>query len=62
MLRKFKERLLNFLADSAWFNVVFVARVQDEDTELWYDCIYCSILRTAVIFFVLGVLLGALIW
>lgn len=39
---------------------ILIAKVkEDEDgVSVTYDCIYCTILRNAVIFFALGLLLG----
>lgn len=39
---------------------ILIAKVTEEDggVLVTYDCIYCTILRNAVIFFALGLLIG----
>lgn len=61
LLRTIHEFITDAMAKSCIVENILIAKVQevDEDGDLvTFDCIYCTILRVAMIFIVLGFILG----
>lgn len=60
ILRKIHEKVTKNMSRSWFVENVLIATVNGDDGE--YDCIYCTIVRTALFFacvgFVLGVIIG----
>lgn len=56
LLLKIHNKITNTMADMWIVENVLIAKVK-EDGET-YDCIYCTILRNAVIFVIIGLILG----
>lgn len=60
ILRKLHTAVTNYMAKLWIVEHILIAKVTEEEDGalVTYDCIYCTILRNALIFFALGVILG----
>lgn len=60
ILRKLHGATTNYMAKLWIVEHILIAKVTEEEDGalVTYDCIYCTILRNAIIFFVSGTLLG----
>lgn len=63
ILRKIHDAITTYMSKLWIVEHILIAKVPvDEDgTIVTYDCIYCTILRNAVIFFALGLLIGLIL-
>lgn len=60
ILRKIHEKVTTKMSESWFVENVLIAKVTEDDgTE--YDCIYCTILRNAVLFMCIGCIFGVLL-
>lgn len=57
LLMKLHYSITEFMAKLWIVEHILIAKVTDDDGET-YDCIYCTILRNAVLFFIVGLLVG----
>lgn len=48
------ESITSMMARSWIVENVLIAKARDPKTGEYYDCIYCTILRNAVLFFIIG--------
>ena len=59
-LLKIHHVIVNYIA-SLWITEhLLIAKVREDREE--HDCIYCTILRNLVIGFILGLIVGYLVW
>lgn len=60
ILQKIHEAIVSYMAKLWIVEHILIAKVKENENGVvvTYDCIYCTILRNAVIFFALGLLLG----
>lgn len=60
ILQKIHDKVTYLMSESKFVENVLIAKVTDDDgTE--YDCIYCTILRNAVLFTCIGFIFGILV-
>lgn len=57
ILRKIHEAVTTKMSKSSFVENVLIAKVTEEDGTT-YDCIYCTILRNAVLFGLIGGIIG----
>lgn len=60
ILRKIHEKVTEKMSQSHFVETVLIATVTEDD-GMQYDCIYCTILRNAVLFGGIGAILGFLL-
>lgn len=60
ILRKIHDKVTQRMSESWFVEHILIAEVTDEDGAE-YDCIYCTILRTAVLFSCIGLIFGLVI-
>lgn len=60
ILQKLHNAITNYMSKLWIVEHILIAKVTEEEDGalVTYDCIYCTILRNAIIFFALGVILG----
>lgn len=60
ILQKLHNAITNYMSKLWIVEHILIAKVTEEEDGalVTYDCIYCTILRNALIFFALGVILG----
>lgn len=60
ILQNIHNAITNYMSRLWIVEHILIAKVTEEEDGVLvtYDCIYCTILRNAVIFFALGMLLG----
>lgn len=60
ILQRIHNMITSYMAKLWIVEHILIAKVTEEEDGalVTYDCIYCTILRNAVIFFALGTLLG----
>ena len=56
-LPKIHYLIVNAMAKSWIVEHILIAKVREDDGEI-YDCIYCTILRNAVLFMIIGLIIG----
>ena len=56
-LMKIHHKIVDIMAKSWIVEHLLIAKVRDDDGEI-YDCIYCTILRNAVLFAIIGLIFG----
>ena len=63
ILQKLHNAITNYMSKLWIVEHILIAKVTEEEDGalVTYDCIYCTILRNAVIFFMLGLLLGLIL-
>lgn len=54
---KIHYKIVDLMASSKFVENVLIAKVREADGEI-YDCIYCTILRNAVLFAIIGLIFG----
>lgn len=54
------ERIVSYMASLSWVEKYLIATVEEENGEI-YDCIYCTILRNAVLFACVGGVVGGVV-
>lgn len=57
ILRKIHDKVTTVMSESRFVEDVLIAKVTEEDGTR-YDCIYCTIIRVAVLFGGIGAILG----
>lgn len=57
ILRKIHNKVTLKMSESKFVEDILIAKVTEEDGTV-YDCIYCTIIRVSLIFFLLGVGIG----
>lgn len=60
ILQKLHNAITGYMSKLWIVEHILIAKVTEEEDGalVTYDCIYCTILRNAIIFFALGVILG----
>lgn len=60
ILQKLHNAITSYMSKLWIVEHILIAKVTEEEDGVLvtYDCIYCTILRNALIFFALGVILG----
>lgn len=60
ILRKIHNSIVLYMSKLWIVEHILIAKVQEEEDGVLvtYDCIYCTILRNAIIFSILGFILG----
>lgn len=60
ILQKLHSAITSYMSKLWIVEHILIAKVTEEEDGVLvtYDCIYCTILRNALIFFALGVILG----
>lgn len=60
ILQKLHNAITNYMSKLWIVEHILIAKVTEEEDGalVTYDCIYCTILRNAIIFFALGAILG----
>lgn len=60
ILQKLHNSITSYMSKLWIVEHILIAKVTEEEDGalVTYDCIYCTILRNALIFFALGVILG----
>lgn len=56
-LMKIHYKIVDIMAKSWIVENILIAKVREADGEI-YDCIYCTILRNAVLFLIIGLIFG----
>lgn len=56
-LMKIHYKIVDIMAKSWIVENILIAKVRESDGEI-YDCIYCTILRNAVLFTIIGLIFG----
>lgn len=60
ILRKIHEKVTTKMSESSFVENFLIAKVTEEDgTE--YDCIYCTIIRNAILFLCIGFIFGLIL-
>lgn len=57
ILRKIHEKVITKMSESLFVENILIAKVTEDD-GMEYDCIYCTILRNAVLFLCIGFIFG----
>lgn len=57
ILRKIHDKVTTKMSNSWIVENILIAKVTEDDGEE-YDCIYCTIIRNAIIFGIFGFILG----
>ena len=57
LLMKIHYFIVDLMAKSWLVENILIAKVREGDGEI-YDCIYCTILRNAVLFTIIGLIIG----
>lgn len=60
ILRKIHDKVTSAMSKSTFVDKVLIATVTEEDGST-YDCIYCTIIRNALLFGCIGFVLGLLV-
>lgn len=65
IIQKMHDKVTQKMSESSFVDNVLIATVEDEN-GVKFDCIYCTIIRNAILFMCIGLIsgifLGALIW
>lgn len=60
ILRKVHDKVTIAMSNSSFVENVLIAKITEEDGKV-YDCIYCTIIRNALLFGVIGGIVGFLL-
>lgn len=56
-LRRIHDKVTTYMSKSWFVEYILIATVTEDDGTK-YDCIYCTIIRNAIIFSIIGLILG----
>lgn len=56
-LKKIHEKVVEKMSNCSFVENVLIAKITEDDGQT-YDCIYCTIIRNAVLFGLIGFLVG----
>lgn len=59
-IRHYHDTIVGYMAKSWIVENILIAKITEieDGQKVTYDCIYCTILRNAIIFFILGAIVG----